>query len=319
MEFTHIPVMLNEVIDGLKIKSDGIYFDGTLGGAGHSSEILKKLSKNGLLVGVDKDEDALKVASERLSKINDNFVTVKNDFKNFDAILDKLKIEKIDGVLLDLGVSSYQLDSVERGFSYIKDAPLDMRMDRSSPLTAEIVVNEYSAEKLSKIFYEFGEEPFTKQIVKNIIAFREKNPIKTTGQLANIIKFSVPQRVQMTKGNPCKRVFQAIRIEVNGELSGLDKVIEKMIERLKPNGRIVIITFHSLEDRIVKDVFKLCATDCICTKNIPICVCHHKKSVTLVNKKPIEPNEKERAENSRSQSAKLDRKSTRLNSSHQII
>ena len=304
MEFKHKPVMLNECIEGLNIKSDGIYFDGTLGGAGHSSEILKRLT-TGKLIATDKDDDALKVSTERLSKISSNFVTVKSDFKKFDSVLDSLGIDKIDGVLLDLGVSSYQLDNAERGFSYIADAPLDMRMDRTNPLTAEIVVNEYSAEKLTKIFYEYGEESFTKQIVKNIVEFRQQQKITTTKMLADIIKNSVPKKVQMQRGNPCKKVFQAIRIEVNGELTGLAEVINQMIKRLKKGGRIVILTFHSLEDRIVKDVFKENSTGCICPKNIPVCVCGHKESVKLINKKPITASEKELKENSRSASAKL--------------
>ena len=296
--------MLFECIDGLNIKSDGTYFDGTLGGAGHSSEILKRL-KTGRLIATDKDQEALDVATERLSKISKNFVAVKSDFKQFDKVLDELNVQKIDGVLLDLGVSSYQLDNAQRGFSYIADAKLDMRMDKSSALTAEDVVNNYSAEELTKIFYEYGEETFTREIVKNIVKFRETERIATTKQLADIIKMSVPKKVQIAKGNPCKKVFQAIRIEVNGELSGLYDTICKMIDRLKVGGRIAIITFHSLEDRIVKDAFKFCATDCICPKNIPVCVCHHKAKVKLLTKKPILPSEQEQKENTRSTSAKL--------------
>ncbi len=296
--------MLNECIEGLNIKSDGIYFDGTLGGAGHSSEILKRL-ENGLLIGTDKDDDALNVATERLGKISKNFVTVKSDFKNFSKVLNDLKIEKVDGILLDLGVSSYQLDNAQRGFSYIHDAPLDMRMDRSSSLTAETVVNEYEPEKLTKIFYEYGEEPFTKEIVKNIVEFRKAKRIETTKELSDIIKMSVPKKVQIAKGNPSKRVFQAIRIEVNGELSGLYETINQMISRLNIGGRIAIITFHSLEDRIVKDVFKLNATDCICPKNIPVCVCNHKANLKILTKKPLTASESELNNNSRSSSAKL--------------
>lgn len=305
MEFKHIPIMLNQCIDGLDIKPNGIYVDGTLGGAGHSKEILKRLSDGGLLIGIDKDQEALDVATKRLCEVGKNFVTVKDDFKDFDNILNNLKIDKVDGVLLDLGVSSYQLDNAQRGFSYIKDAPLDMRMDKSNPLTAEIVVNQYSPEKLTEIFYEYGEEPFTKNIVKNIVEFRRTQKIETTGMLAQIIKNSVPKKVQIVKGNPCKRVFQAIRIEVNGELEGLKEVLEKMIARLKKGGRIAVITFHSLEDRIVKNVFKLCETDCICPKNIPVCVCHHKASIKLINKKPIVADSEELKNNSRSASAKL--------------
>ena len=296
--------MLDECLQGLNIKSNGIYFDGTLGGAGHSSEILKRLS-GGLLIATDKDDDALKVSTKRLSAIGNNFVTVKADFKDFNRVLDDLKIDKIDGVLLDLGVSSYQLDNAERGFSYTKDAPLDMRMDQTNTLTAFDVVNTYTESQLTKIFYEYGEEPFTKNIVKNIIEARKIKPIKTTLELAQIIKNSVPKKVQIAKGNPCKRVFQAIRIEVNRELTGLEQAIYEMIARLKKGGRIAIITFHSLEDRIVKDAFKFCATDCICPKSIPICVCGHKASIKLVNKKPLVANDREQKENSRSLSAKL--------------
>jgi 16S rRNA (cytosine1402-N4)-methyltransferase len=305
MEFKHMPVMLQECIDGLDIKPNGIYFDGTLGGAGHSSEILKRLTAGGLLIATDKDDDALKVSTERLSKIGSNFKVVKSDFKNFDNILYGLGIDKIDGVLLDLGVSSYQLDNASRGFSYMVDAPLDMRMDTQNPLDAKQVVNEYSSEKLTKIFYDFGEEPFTKKIVQNIIEARKVAPITTTKQLSDIIKMSVPKKIQATHGNPCKRVFQAIRIEVNGELSGLEDVLNKMIQRLKVGGRIAVLTFHSLEDRIVKDVFKLNATNCICPKNIPICVCGHKACVELVNKKPIVASKTELESNSRSACAKL--------------
>lgn len=304
MEFKHIPVMLNECIDGLNIKSDGIYFDGTLGGAGHSSVILSKL-KTGKLIATDKDDDALKISTKRLSKISNNFVTIKSDFKNFSKVIDDLGIKKVDGILLDLGVSSYQIDNAERGFSYNADAPLDMRMDQSAPLTAEIVVNEYEPEKLTKIFYEYGEEPFTKEIVKNIVEFRAHTRITTTKMLSDIIKNSVPKKFQISRGNPAKRVFQAIRIEVNGELAGLYDAINQMIARLNKNGRIAIITFHSLEDRIVKDCFKFNATDCICPKNIPVCVCGHKASVKLVNKKPIVASSEELKINSRSSSAKL--------------
>lgn len=305
MEFNHKPVMLFECIDGLDIKPNGTYFDGTVGGAGHSSEILKKLDKNGLLLGTDKDDDALRISTERLSKIGKNFVLTKSDFKNFSNVLKQNGIEKVDGILLDLGVSSYQLDTADRGFSYMKNAKLDMRMDRTNPLSAYQVVNNYSAEKLEKILFDFGEENFAKSIVKNIVEARNISPIEDTLTLAEIIKKSIPKKVAMQKGNPCKKTFQAIRIEVNGELSGLFDCILEMIEHLNVGGRIAILTFHSLEDRIVKDAFKLASTDCICPKNIPICVCGHKASVKLVNKKPIIASQKELLENSRSQSAKL--------------
>lgn len=304
MEFVHKPVMLDECIDGLNIKPDGIYFDGTLGGAGHSSVILCKL-KTGQLVATDKDEEAIAVASKRLEQISNNFTIVKSDFKNFSKIMDNLKIEKVDGVLLDLGVSSYQLDNAERGFSYRFDAKLDMRMDKSATFSAYDVVNNYSEEELVKIFFEYGEEPFSKAIAKNIVLCRQNGDIQTTGQLVEIIKNSVPKKVLLTKGHPAKRIFQAIRIEVNGELKQLDSAIRDMIEKLNKNGRLAIITFHSLEDRIVKNVFKEYSTNCICPKEFPVCVCNHKATVKLVNKKPITASKEELQENSRSSCAKL--------------
>lgn len=296
--------MLNECIEGLNIKENGIYFDGTLGGGGHSSEILKRL-KNGLLIATDKDDDALQFAGERLKKISSNFRTVKSDFKNFSSILDEMKIDKIDGVLLDLGVSSYQLDNTERGFSYSQNAVLDMRMDKTAKLTAKYVVNNYEPEKLLKIFYEYGEEPFSKDIVKKIVEVRAQKPIETTGELVEIVKSAVPKKFQIGKGNPAKRIFQAIRIEVNGELSGLYEVVNQMIDRLKVGGRMAVITFHSLEDRIIKDAFKLNATGCICPKNIPVCVCGHKATVKILTKKPLIPSDSEQQTNSRSTSSKL--------------
>ncbi len=296
--------MLNECIEGLNIKENGIYFDGTLGGGGHSSEILKRL-KNGLLIATDKDDDALQFAGERLKKISSNFRTVKIDFKNFSSILDEMKIDKIDGVLLDLGVSSYQLDNTERGFSYSQNAVLDMRMDKSAKLTAKYVVNNYEPEKLLKIFYEYGEEPFSKDIVKKIVEVRAQKPIETTGELVEIVKSAIPKKFQIGKGNPAKRIFQAIRIEVNGELSGLYEVVNQMIDRLKVGGRMAVITFHSLEDRIIKDAFKLNATGCICPKNIPVCVCGHKATVKILTKKPLIPSDSEQQTNSRSTSSKL--------------
>ena len=305
MEFKHKSVMLNECIAELNIKPDGIYFDGTVGGAGHSSEILKRLNHNGLLIATDKDDDALAVSRERLCKISPNFILVKSDFKNFVEVLNAQKVDKVDGILLDLGVSSYQLDTAQRGFSYMKNAKLDMRMDQTSNLTAFEVVNNYPAEKLEKILFTYGEEKFAKSIVKNIVEHRQNSPIEDTKTLSDIIKQSIPKKVAMQKGNPCKKTFQAIRIEVNGELDGLEKCIATMIDHLKTGGRIVILTFHSLEDRIVKESFKLASTNCICSKNIPVCVCGHKASVRIVNKKPIVATKQELEENSRSQSAKL--------------
>lgn len=304
MEFVHKPIMLKECLDGLNIKEDGIYFDGTLGGAGHSKEILKRIPK-GLLIAVDKDDDALKVATKRLSEISNNFKTVKSDFKQFNKVLDDLGVDKVDGVLLDLGVSSYQLDNEERGFSYRFDAKLDMRMDRTQDFSAYEVVNEYTEEQLSKIFFEYGEEPFSKKIAKNIVIARQNKKIETTFELVDIIKQSMPKKVLMTKGHPAKRIFQAIRIEVNHELDSLDKVIKDMINRLNKYGRIAIITFHSLEDRIVKNIFKEYSTDCICPKELPVCVCNHKASIKLITRKPIIAGYEEQKENTRSTCAKL--------------
>lgn len=304
MEFVHKPIMLKECLDGLNIKEDGIYFDGTLGGAGHSKEILTRIPK-GLLIAVDKDDDALKVATKRLSEISNNFKTVKSDFKQFNKVLDDLGVDKVDGVLLDLGVSSYQLDNEERGFSYRFDAKLDMRMDRTQDFSAYEVVNEYTEEQLSKIFFEYGEEPFSKKIAKNIVIARQNKKIETTFELVDIIKQSMPKKVLMTKGHPAKRIFQAIRIEVNHELDSLDKVIKDMINRLNKHGRIAIITFHSLEDRIVKNIFKEYSTDCICPKELPVCVCNHKASIKLITRKPIIAGDEEQKENTRSTCAKL--------------
>lgn len=304
MEFKHTPIMLNDVISGLNIKPTGVYFDGTLGGAGHSKEILKRLD-GGLLIGCDKDTEALQVSEKRLNEINSHFKLVHDDYKNFKQILSNLNIEKVDGILLDLGVSSYQLDSEERGFSYRFNSPLDMRMDRSKSLTAKDIINTYSQKDLEHIFFSYGEEPFSKQVAKNIVLNRQVKPIETTFELVEIIKKSMPEKVLRSKGHPAKRIFQAIRIEVNGELKDLEQTVFDMIEKLTTGGRIAIITFHSLEDRIVKNAFKLCATDCICSKEIPVCVCNHKASLKLVNKKPIEASKQEQEDNPRSTCAKL--------------
>ncbi len=305
MEFKHTPIMLEECLEGLNIKQYGIYVDGTLGGAGHSQEILKRLNENGLLVGIDKDDTALQVSGERLSKIGSNFKTVKSDFKNIISVLDNLNIKVIDGVLLDLGVSSYQLDNAERGFSYRFDAPLDMRMDTTSKISAYNVVNEYSQEMLTKIFYEYGEENWSKKIAQNICLKRQEKPIETTFELVEIIKNSMPIKAQFQNGHPAKRIFQAIRIEVNGELNNLDTVLKDIAKRLNKGGRIAVITFHSLEDRIVKNAFKDLSEGCICPKYFPVCTCNHKQVGFVVNKKAIVPSLKEQQENSRSQSAKL--------------
>ena len=303
MEFKHIPIMLNECIENLNLKSDGIYVDGTIGGAGHSSEILKRIP-NGHLIGIDKDDEALNVCKERLQKIGDNFTLVKGDHKDIKKIVNKLGYESVDGILLDLGVSSYQIDNRERGFSYMGDGKLDMRMDTEQFLTAEYVINTYSQNDLIKILYEYGEESFAKPIVANIIKHRKIKPIETTEELSNIIKESIPQKFQH-KGNPCKKTFQALRIEVNGELVDLEQTLKDCIQLLKPQGRLCIITFHSLEDRIAKQTFAFECKDCICPPKFPICVCGHKASIHLINKKPIEPSETEKEENVRSASSKL--------------
>lgn len=301
MEFKHYSVMLNECLDGLNIKPDGIYVDGTLGGAGHSLQIVKKLTSGGKLIAIDKDLDAIEVSKERLKDF-DNVIFVHDDYKNLPDILDSLGIDKVDGILLDLGVSSYQLDNRSRGFSYMGDAELDMRMNREQSLTAKEVVNSYSEERLSKIFFEYGEEKFSRKIASNIVKSR---PIETTGRLAEIIEKSYPAAVRFKGGNPCKRVFQAIRIEVNEELDGLYDSLLNMSRRLKSKGRMCVITFHSLEDRITKNVFQYLYCDCICPPHQPICTCDKVREVKIITRKPIVASTKELEENKRSQSAKL--------------
>ena len=305
MEFKHVPIMLQECIDGLNINPDGIYVDATLGGAGHSSEIVKRLSKNGTLIGIDKDATAIEVSRQRLSKFDCNVILVNDDYKNLLEILKENNIEKIDGLLADLGVSSYQLDEASRGFSYSKDAPLDMRMNQNQSLTAYTVVNTYSEKELLKILYEYGEENFAKSIVRNILKERSEKPIQTTGELVKIIEKSVPSKLLHKGGSVAKKTFQAIRIEVNSELENLKSVLNDMIDCLKPEGRLCIITFHSLEDRLVKNCFSENSTGCICPKSLPICVCNHKPIIELINKKPIIPSQNEIENNSRSTSSKL--------------
>lgn len=301
--FKHTPVMLNECLEGLNIKPDGIYVDGTLGGGGHSSEILKRLT-TGKLIAFDKDDDALNSTGEKLKIFGDKVIFVKSDFKNMCEKLNELGIQQVDGILLDLGVSSYQLDTAERGFSYRFDSKLDMRMDRTSSLSAYEVVNNYSSSDLIRILYNYGEENFAKSIVAKIIDARKVKTIETTGELVALIESAIPKKF-WGKGSVAKKTFQAIRIEVNSELDGLDVAINKMIDILSPQGRLAIITFHSLEDRIVKQVFKERSTDCICDKSIPICVCNHKSDVQLVNKKPVVASKNELESNKRSSSAKL--------------
>jgi 16S rRNA (cytosine1402-N4)-methyltransferase len=304
MEFKHVSVLLNECIEGLNIKEDGIYVDGPLGGGGHSSEILKNLSEDGLLIGIDQDKDALKAAGLRLQNFN-NVKFVHSNFYNIDSILSNLQIEKIDGMLMDLGVSSYQLDTGDRGFSYMQDAPLDMRMNRENSLSAYEVINNYEEEEIYRIIRDYGEEKFAKRIARFIIENREKKPIETTLELVEIIKAAIPAKARREGPHPAKRTFQAIRIEVNSELSILNKAIEDGVNRLNEGGRMAIITFHSLEDRIVKLKFKELATSCTCPKEFPICVCGGKAKVKIISRKAIEPSREEVEENPRSRSAKL--------------
>jgi len=304
MEFKHIPVMLNECLEGLDIKPDGIYVDCTLGGGGHSSEILKRLSQKGLLIGIDKDNDALAHCEEKLKDFP-NKRLVKSDYSDIANVLAIVGVDKVDGVLMDLGVSSYQLDNGERGFSYSTDARLDMRMNRDQSLSAYEVVNEYSQEELKRIIRDYGEDKFAGNIAKNIVIERNIKPIGTTGELVRIIDKSIPMACKKTGGHPAKRTFQAIRIEVNGELTLLRESVISAVRALKKGGRIAVITFHSLEDRIVKQTMKELQEDCICPKDFPVCVCNKKSEIKIITNKPITATENELSVNSRSASAKL--------------
>ncbi|MBZ9688050.1 16S rRNA (cytosine(1402)-N(4))-methyltransferase RsmH [Clostridium estertheticum] len=304
MEFKHLPVLLNECLDALDIKEDGIYVDCTLGGAGHSLEILKRLSSKGRLIGIDQDEDALRAAKENLKEYN-NVTYVHNNFYNIDEILEKLEIEKVDGILMDLGVSSFQLDSAERGFSYMKDARLDMRMDRSQSLSAYDVVNNYSEQEIGEVLRNYGEEKFSKRIANFIIDRRAEKSIDTTLELVNVVDAAIPAKYKREGGHPAKRTFQGIRIEVNGELKILDNAIENGVHRLNRGGRMAVITFQSLEDRIVKNKFKELNDPCKCPKELPMCVCGKTSIVKLISRKPIVATEEELEINKRSRSAKL--------------
>ena len=303
MEFKHKPVLLEECINGLNIKTDGIYVDGTLGGAGHSIEIIKKMSENGLLIGIDRDEEALKAAKQRLSEYK-NVKFVHDNHDNIKEILKQLNVAKVDGILLDLGVSSYQLDERNRGFSYLGENELDMRMDKTQELTAKKVVNYYSEKELADIIYEYGEERFSRQIAKNICKYRKEKTINTTKELVKIIEKSIPKSKQ-NDGHPAKRTFQAIRIEVNNEIKPLYTTILESINCLAPQGRLCVITFHSLEDRAVKKAFIEAKGNCTCPSDLPYCVCGAKTLGKIINKKPIVASEEERKENSRIKSAKL--------------
>lgn len=304
MDFKHVSVLLEECIKALNIKEDGVYVDCTLGGAGHSSEIIKRLSSKGRLIGIDQDEDALSSASNRLGKYS-NVTFVKNNFHNICCILEDLELSGVDGILMDLGVSSYQLDNPERGFSYMKDSPLDMRMDRSGGLTAERIVNDYSEEELVRIIKEYGEERFAKRIASFIVKERSKGRIETTYHLVEIIKAAIPAKARREGPHPAKRTFQAIRIEVNNELGIIADAIKDSVDKLNPGGRLAIITFHSLEDRIVKNTYRELENPCTCPKEFPVCICGKEPKVKVISKKPIEPTLVEIEENPRSRSAKL--------------
>ncbi len=303
MSFEHIPVLLNEVIEGLDIKPDGIYADGTLGGAGHSSEILKRLSDKGRLIGIDQDEEAIRAATDKIGR-DDRVSIVRANYVKMPEILQEMGIDLVDGILLDIGVSSHQLDTPDRGFSYKSDAPLDMRMDRRQRISAADIVNEYEEKELFRVIRDYGEEKFAQNIAKHIVAARAEKPIKTTYELNEIIKASIPARMRQD-GHPSKRTYQAIRIECNRELEVLKESIDAMIDVLKPGGRLAIITFHSLEDRIVKNAFKIAENPCTCPPNFPKCVCGKVSKGRIVGRKPVTATEEELEVNSRSKSAKL--------------
>ncbi|MDD6306280.1 MAG: 16S rRNA (cytosine(1402)-N(4))-methyltransferase RsmH [Clostridiales bacterium] len=306
MEFKHYSVLLGETIEQLNIKPDGIYVDGTLGGAGHSREVAKRLSKQGRLIGIDQDADAIKAASERLSEYKEQVTIIRSNYANMKEELYAIGVTGVDGILLDLGVSSFQLDTPERGFTYRDpEAPLDMRMDDRTTQTAKDIVNGYSEMELYRIIRDYGEDKFAKNIAKHIVMERAKKPIETAGELTDIIRASIPMKVQATGGHPAKRTFQAIRIELNRELEVLQDTLDDMIDLLNPGGRLCIITFHSLEDRIVKVNFKKNENPCTCPSDFPVCVCGKVSKGKVITRKPILPSEKELEENSRSKSAKL--------------
>jgi len=305
MEFNHETVLLSETIENLNINPKGIYVDGTLGGGGHSELICSRLSEEGMLIGIDQDMDAIEYAKKRLEKYSNRFMFANNNFSNIKKILEELGIEKINGIVLDLGVSSYQLDNKERGFSYMQDAELDMRMDRKRSLTAKDVVNTYPEKELQKIIKVYGEEKWASRIAKFIVQEREESEISTTGELVNIIKKAIPAGARRSGPHPAKRTFQAIRIEVNNELNILEKTVKDVSEVLEPGGRICIITFHSLEDRIIKNVYKELGTGCICPPELPICKCDKEPILKIITRKPIYPSDNETNNNPRARSAKL--------------
>ena len=305
MEFRHTSVLLNETIEGLNIKPDGIYVDGTLGGGGHSFEVCKRLGAKGSIIGIDQDAAAIKAAGDRLKDFGEKVTIVRSNYCEMKSRLHELGIDKVDGIILDLGVSSYQLDTAERGFSYREDAPLDMRMDTRQSMTARDIVNDYSERDLYRVIRDYGEDKFAKNIAKHIVIARAKEPIETTGQLTEIIRAAIPMKYQKKSGHPAKRTFQAIRIELNRELEVLRDSLDDMIELLNPGGRLCIITFHSLEDRIVKSAFKKNEHPCTCPPDFPVCVCGKVSKGSIITRKPILPSEEELEHNSRSKSAKL--------------
>lgn len=306
MTFEHKSVLLTETVDGLNVRTGGVYVDGTLGGGGHASLVCERLGEGGRLIGIDQDEDAVKAASVRLEKYKDKVTIVKDNYRNIESVLHELNIPAVDGICLDLGVSSYQLDTPDRGFTYREeDAPLDMRMDRQGPVTAADIVNDYGETELYRIIRDYGEEKFAKHIARHIVRERQRGPVTTTGQLTNIIRAAIPARARAGGGHPSKRTFQALRIEVNRELEVLEESIDTMIGLLKPGGRLCVITFHSLEDRIVKNRFKTNENPCTCPPDFPVCVCGKKSRGRVVTRKPIVPDTKEVEENKRSKSSKL--------------
>ena len=305
MAFDHVSVLLHETVDGLNVRPDGTYVDATLGGGGHAYEVCSRLNDKGRFIGIDQDADAIKAAGKRLEGFGEKVTIIRSNYRDMKPELRKRGIDSVDGIVLDLGVSSYQLDTAERGFSYRADAPLDMRMDQRQKMTARDIVNGYSETELYRVIRDYGEDRFAKNIAKHIVAERGKHPIETTGQLNEIISHAIPMKIQKTSGHPSKRTFQAIRIELNHELDVLRNSLDDMIDMLRPGGRICIITFHSLEDRIVKSAFRRNEDPCICPKNFPVCVCGRTSKGKVITRKPILPSEEEMASNSRSKSAKL--------------
>ena len=305
MKFSHKSVLLEETIEYLNVKPDGIYVDGTLGGGGHAFAVCSRLSDRGRYIGIDQDAAAIEAASERLAPFGDRVTIVRNNYENMDTVLRDLGVHAVDGILLDLGVSSYQLDTLERGFSYKEDTVLDMRMDQRQTVTAKDIVNGYSEGDLFRIIRDYGEDRFAQNIAKHIVAARQKEEIRTTGQLVEIIKAAVPAKVRMTGGHPAKKTFQAIRIELNHELDVLNRSLDRMIDLLNPGGRLCIITFHSLEDRMVKTSFRKNENPCICPPSFPVCVCGRVSKGKVITKKPVLPSEEELSDNKRAKSAKL--------------